>query len=301
MARLLEWLEGLNIDAQKKAQLKESMGAAIKDHPEVDKEFEASVLRQGDYSRVMNEATALGKKLQADFDSKNQDLERYKATLISTRGKLDGQFKKVLQERDTALAQLQQHQTAIKKLADEHGFSAEELGLSALPAAGTPIAAPAAAAADPDAPRYVTLDDLYRETASVPLFQAQIEDVAAEYHQLFGKPFPSGEREKLAAKAIKDGKGPRDIAPDIYGFTARRSELAAEETKANEARIRADERTIVTSEIMSNAARGGVGQPGANSPALRFSERHQQKQTQDVSHLLHAAQSMETLAQKALE
>ena len=190
--KVLEWLESLTLDPAKKAQLKESIGAAIKDHPEVDKEFEASVLRQGDYSRVMNEATALGKKLQTDFDSKNQELERYKATLISTRGKLDTSFKKIVQERDTALAQLQQHQTAIKRLADEHGFSAEELGLTTLPAAGAPVV-PAAAAADADAPKYVTLDDLYRETASVPLFQAQIEDVAAEYSQLFGKPFPRGD------------------------------------------------------------------------------------------------------------
>lgn len=310
MPKLVEWLDSLtDIDDATRKALKASIGAVPADKQSlIDKAFEAGVLRQQDYSRNMNDLKKQQEQLQADFEKKDQDVERYKKTLIDTRGRIDGSFRQAVQERDAMRQQLIDTNTKIRKLAEQEGFSVEELGLRDVPAApaggggtaGSGQGAGAASDADPNAPTYITEDRLIRETTLVPLFQAQIEDAVAEYEDLYGKKIGRGERERIATEAIKQGKQPKDIAAGMYDFQTKRDERAASERQVREDQIRAETRQQVMSEVMAgNGTSSQNGAHGANSPALRFSEKHNEAQRgQDISHLLHAAQSMEEEARK---
>lgn len=302
MAKLVEWLDSLkNLSDDARSKLKESIGAAIKDHPEVDTEFEGAILRQSDYSRHMNELKSQKEQLDQEYQSKNQEVERFKQRLVDARGRIDSTYREAIEARNILASRINETNAKIRKLADQEGFSVAELGLEDVKADAPPPNPGADHRPDPNPAEtpYITREDLLKETVAVPLFQAQIEDAVAEYYELYGKTIGIGEREKIASKAIRDGRSPKEVAAEMYDFQTKRDERTAQQQKEHDEQIRADERQKVLSDQLAGQARGAHGVSQPNSPALRFSEKHAAQQGgQDISHLLHAANTMEEEAKK---
>lgn len=283
--KLAEWIDSLaTIPADKKALIKESLGAAVAQAPELETEFHNGYLRQQDYSKNMNGLTTQKAALEEEFRKKDVALEAYKNTLVTTGGKMNKRAETMQRQRDAALARLQDVGSKLTKAAEENGLDLEELGID--------LTLPVSAAADPanknkkaapvvddndsdDKPNYVTAEQLGTELVQYPVISAQINDAIAEFEELTGKRVRNAtEIVTEAVNLAKSGKPVKlsDFLADKLELPKLRTERATKETAEREETIRREERQKTTSEIM--AGNGRVNPDfHRNSPVLAFNDK----------------------------
>jgi len=259
-----EWIETLGLEAADKEVLK---GIAAKKPQAFD-----GYLMQSDYSRKMNE-------LQADFDKKQREVDAFKNTLVDTRGKIDKQYKRAIEERNAAQAKLTTASARIKQVADENGLDYNEFGLDTAPApaAAVPPVVPATHTQDPEeAAKYYTRDEAFNDATGHAMLLATFTDLTGEYQDLTGKR-PAGATALMekAVAALKEGKPVRftELFDQHYGMTDLRKQAQEKAQAERDETIRRDERQKVMSEQMVNQTQGQT-QNGNQSPALQFAAKH---------------------------
>lgn len=272
-----EWIDSLELPDADKAMLK---GIADK-KPDAFNGF----LAQNEFSRKMNELDQEKKRLQEEFDRKQADVDSYKNTLISTRGKIDKEYKSATTQRDNALARLQAMEAKAAELAEQYGFEVSELGLNNLPPANGAAQNGNGAHAnrqsnqnpDPDEPsKYYTRDEAFADAAGHALLLAKFNDLVTEYQDLTGKR-PAGATAMMekAVEALKAGKPQKfdELFDQTYGMADLRQKASEKANQEREEAIRRDERQKVMSEQLVNQTHGANAMNGSQSPALRFAEK----------------------------
>jgi len=122
-------------------------------------------------------------------------------------------------------------------------------------------------AAEPNT-NYLNREDFEKFERGVVSFVPAMMAIASKHQELFGKPAPADLIATLPTEAAKANKTLMQYAAETFKFSEREQALAAEQQKANEDRIRLEERQKVMSEMSNPTNRP---QSANNSPVLRFS------------------------------
>lgn len=280
--KLTEWIDTLKIDPEKKKAILASAGTLVAELPELDKEFHEGQLRQSDYSKRLTTLDQQKATLEEDFRKKDQALDAYKNTLVTTGGKMTSTAERAKRQRDAALAKLQEVNAKIQKVAEDNGLDLEELGIdltlpaaTAAPAKGKQAAAAQVDDDDEQKPNYVTAEQLGSELVTYPILVGTIQDAIAEYEDLTGKRVRnSAAMMKEAVELMKSGKQVKldSFLEEKLGLGTLRTEV---ETKRRQEEIdlaRKDERQKTMSEVMAGNGRANPDFQ-RNSPVLAFNDK----------------------------
>lgn len=270
-----EWIDSLQLEEADKTALK---GIATK-KPEAFNGF----LAQNEFSRKMNELDTQRKSMQEDFDKKQRDVDSFKGTLIETRGKIDKQYKKAIQERDQALQALNAKDARIKEVADANGLDINDFGNLNLPPANSNGNAGAHANGQSQTQqnddelnkKFYTRDEAFSDATGQALLTAMFNDLSAEYQELTGKrPTGAVGLMEKAIEALKAGKPQKfdELFDQHYGMADLRTARSKQQQEEHDELIRRETREKVLSESMVNTASGTPGHV-TNSPVLRYAEK----------------------------
>jgi len=211
-----------------------------------------STLRQSDYSRKLNEMTAKEQKLASDVEAKQAALDAHEASLIKWKDEdVVPKVNKLAQELEDAKLALFKHQRAVTKAQEAYNITPQELGLDDSAPVKTAEKEPAPTF---DSTKYVSreeYDKILAETQRVPFITEEMQDIADDYQELFGKPL-RGRTALLSEAVAAHRKDPtlklRNYIEQKFEFQKRREEVSQERQKDHDAKIRAEERSKVLSE-----------------------------------------------------
>jgi hypothetical protein len=215
--------------------------------------LEGNQLRQGEFSRKMNE-------LQTERDQALADLRQRAEAVNQDYTRLGTWETEVKDLRKKDLADLQRHQERVaqlesrmRRLAYDHGIPENELGLE-LP----PTAVPAPAGPAPPDERYLTREDWERHRLDLNLLpdvDAEMNDIVDDVRDLMGTRI----RRRDLLKELQEANSKllptaprlsmRQFAEQKYKLAEKRLELEEKKQKERDDRIRSEEATRIRSEL----------------------------------------------------
>lgn len=197
------WLEEATKRAGLSAEERRLLEGVVS-KPGLSTYLEESGLRQSDYDRKMNKLKEEHEQRLAEIAEKEAAVDRFAAQNGQWYSENSGKLTKAerdlqtLREKEAALTE------KMRGLATRYGVPEDELNL---PTPTTPAAATAAPAFDTS--KFVSRDEALKEMAAMPLVTAELQELAEDHRDLFGKPL-RGTKE-LVQKAIKANKSIRQV------------------------------------------------------------------------------------------
>ena len=216
------WLTELKAEGNLSDEAFKQLEASLEGSSKADAYIKGSQLRQQDYSRTMADVQKAQKAVedsQAALATREAQVTKYQADLGEWKTGADVNFRKAIQERETAANQAQAAIARLKSLAVANGLSEDEvlkdLDVVVAPTKKEPVA-------DFDTSQFVKRSEIQQTVAESALIDASIHDVAADYFELTGKPLRDAS--KLVQEAILAKKTISVYAAEKFGFAKLRSD-----------------------------------------------------------------------------
>lgn len=193
----------------------------------------AGFMRQSDYDRSMNEGKAELKKAEDALAAASENLNREMAewaSLTAAEKTAATQLRADLESSQQEVLRLKQ---SVTRIASEHGLDATKLlGDSPLPKKEEPKPAPV------DLSGYAKVDQIAGLASMALTLPAELQQIAAEHQELFGKRLDTREivkelQTRAGTKGNQKSLDPRVIWEEMNNVPTKREEVA--ETKYNDA------------------------------------------------------------------
>ena len=199
------WLEEATKRAGLSAEERKTLEGVLGSKPGFTTYLEESGLRQSDYDRKMNKLKEEHEQRLAEIAEKEAAADRF----ATQNGEWYAQNNSAFIKAQKDIATLREKEAALTErmrgLATRYGVPEEELNI---PAPVAP-AVPDAAAPAFDTSKFVSRDEAMKEMAAMPLVTAELQELAEDHRDLFGKPLRGAK--DLVQKAIKANKSIRQV------------------------------------------------------------------------------------------
>lgn len=216
------WLEEATKRAGLSADEQQALNALLGKNDKLATYFEESGLRQSDYDRQMNKLKTEHQQRLDEITAKEREADSFATRNGQWYEENNERFQKTQKELERLRVQEATLTTKMKSVAERYGVPVEELEI---PVSAAPVT-PAAAAPAFDATKFMGRDEAMEFGRSLPLVTAELNELAEEHRDLFGKPLR--DQKGLINKALKTGKSVRQTWEEENNVAERRTKLAAD-------------------------------------------------------------------------